>query len=145
MRHRFGFVREHAPSISNSILSLRTPFPSIQLAFSPLRHFLGHAHCEKGRKAITSAEKRRNFECQICVLIWYRFRPIPFSSRYSLFRGPYLFIRYTPRDCTAFWPCASGSVRRKGALFGRRNANAAKKVFFLSNPMSLLAIEFMNV
>ena len=86
------WLRSGTPSLSNSTLSLRTPFPLLQLAFSPLRHFLGHAHCEKGRKAITSAEKRQNFECQICVLIWYRFRPIPFSSRYSLFRGPYLLF-----------------------------------------------------
>ena len=51
------WLRSGTPSLSNSTLSLRTPFPLLQLAFSPLRHFLGHANGRKGRKAVISAGK----------------------------------------------------------------------------------------
>ena len=61
--------------------------------------------------------------------IWYEFRLSHFL-RDTLYFAARIYLFATPRDCTAFWPCASGSVRRKGALLVRRNVKAANKVFF---------------
>ena len=82
---------------------------------------------ERDEKLLQVPESDNNNHYAKCFFqIWYEFRLSHFLRDTLYFAARiYLFAIYTPRDCTAFWPCASGSVRRKGALLVRRNVKAA--------------------
>ena len=126
-------------------LSLRTPFPLLQLAFSPLRHFLGHAN---GRKGTKSCYKRRKVTTIIIMPnVFFRFGtnfafPI-FFEILSISRPVFIYSLYTTRLHRFLAMCQWLSETKRGSARTQKCEGCKLSIFF--SPMSLLAIEFMNV
>ena len=82
--------------------------------FRPCKWAKGTKSCYKRRKVTTIIIMPNVFSDLV------RISPFPFSSRYSLFRGPYLFIRYTTRLHRFLAMCQWLSETKRGSVWTQK-------------------------